>query len=144
MKFPVLIILLVAVPVLCVPVFAEEYVSGPREVVLDRPGQDLPPNLPFAVLTLSSIHEEIRLVKEKTAEEVQQLLDGLASATTEEEAVALVRRIERVEFDQTLSILKIQIKHARKAGQFELVRRLQKEVGAMLENQIQVAASEVR
>lgn len=144
MKFPVLIIMLVAVPALCVPVFAEEYVSGPREVVLDRPGQDLPSSLPFAVLTLSSIHEEIRLVKEKTAEEVQQLLGRLASATTEEEAVALVRRIEQVEFDQTLSILKIQIKHARKAGQFELVRRLEKEVGAMLENRIQVAASEVR
>ncbi len=144
MKFPVLIVLLAAVSALCVPVLAEEYVPGPREVVLDRPNQDLPANLPFAVLTLSSIHEEIRLVKEKTAEQVQQLLARLASSTTEEDAVGLVRRIEQVEFDQTLSILRIQIKHARKAGQFELVRRLQKEVGAMLENQVQVAASEVR
>ena len=142
MKFPVIITMLAGVLTLAGPALAEDYVPPTRAQVSETPCQRLQADWPHAFLTLSSIHLEIQKVRETAAEMVEGYLAQLALAQSEDQAEFLVRQIQTVEMDQTICILKIQVKHARKAGQYDLVRTLQKRILEVLESDVQVATLE--
>ena len=58
----------------------------------------------LTALKLSPMYEEIQQVLDQASETEQLLLKELAAATEDEQAMRLIRRIERLEADRTLAV----------------------------------------
>jgi hypothetical protein len=89
-----------------------------------------------AALQLSPIYVEIQLVLDTARETESQLLAELAGATEEEEVDRIVRRIQRLETDRDLAILKIQARYAHMDGRWDLEYQLRSQIIALLESDI--------
>ena len=85
-----------------------------------------------ASLKMSPMYLEIQEVLELTSASEQLLLKELAAATEDLEAERIIRRIERLETDQTLAILKIQARYARLEGRWSLEYRLRVRIQEVL------------
>ena len=86
-------------------------------------------------LTLSPMYLEIQEVLDQAGETEQLLLAELAASTEDKEVERIIHRIERLEVDRTLIILKIQIRYARMDGRWDLERSLRARVMEILEDQ---------
>lgn len=87
-------------------------------------------------LKLSPMYAEIQQVLDQASETEQLLLKELASATEDEQAQRIIRRIERLEADRTLAILKIQARYARLDGRWDLEYQLRARILEVLENEV--------
>ena len=87
-------------------------------------------------LTLSPMYVEIQEVLDKASETEQLLLKELAAATEDEQAKRIIRRIERLEADRTLAILKIQARYARLEGRWDLEYQLRARIMEVLEQEV--------
>lgn len=83
-------------------------------------------------LKMSTMYLEIKEILERTYASEQLLLKELAAATEDEEVERIIGRIERLEMDQTLNILKIQARYARLEGQWSLDYRLRVRIQEIL------------
>ena len=86
-------------------------------------------------LQLSPMYVEIQQVLDQAGETEQLLLAELAAATEDKEVERIIHRIERLEVDRTLIILKIQIRYARMEGRWDLERSLRARIIEILEDQ---------
>lgn len=87
-------------------------------------------------LKLSPMYVEIQQVLDQASETEQLLLKELAAATEDEQASRIIRRIERLEVDRTLAILKIQARYARLDGRWDLEYQLRARILEVLENEV--------
>ncbi|MEN8006575.1 MAG: hypothetical protein ABFS42_06135 [Candidatus Krumholzibacteriota bacterium] len=86
-------------------------------------------------LKLSPMYLEIQQVLDQAGETEQLLLAELAAATEDKEAERIIKRIERLEVDRTLIILKIQTRYARLEGRWDLERSLRARIMEILEKE---------
>ncbi len=86
-------------------------------------------------LQLSPMYLEIQQVLDQAGETEQLLLAELAASTEDKEVERIIHRIERLEVDRTLIILKIQIRYARMDGRWDLERSLRARIIEILEDQ---------
>ena len=89
-----------------------------------------------AVLQLSPIYLEIQQILDTTKATEERLLEELAEATEEDDAARIIRRIERLEVDRDLSILKIQARYARLDGRWDLEYQLRARILEVLESEV--------
>ena len=89
-------------------------------------------------LKLSPIYEEIQAVLDQFGKTEQLLLKELAAATEDEEVERIIHRIDRLEVDSTLAILRIQIRYAQSEGSWDVVYRLRSRITEILENEAYV------
>jgi hypothetical protein len=87
-------------------------------------------------LTLSPMYVEIQEVLDQASETEQLLLKELAAATEDEQAKRIIHRIERLEADRTLAILKIQARYARLEGRWDLEYQLRARIMEVLEQEV--------
>jgi len=92
---------------------------GPRPVLA---GQG------HAMLTLSPMFLEIQAIFEASAELEHKLLDQLASAKNNEIAVRLVQRLQRIDIDRQLDVLRVRLRYAQSVGQYDQIYRLRQEI----------------
>ena len=83
-----------------------------------------PQKYPSCLLQISPMILEIQVVNEKAFEDEKMLLAELADAQEEVEALRLVRRIEKLEYDRQVDVLKIQSRYARLDGRLDLEREI--------------------
>ena len=88
------------------------------------------------VLKLSPMYVEIQEVLDQASATEQLLLKELAAATEDEQAMRIIRRIERLEADRTLAILKIQARYARLEGRWDLEYQLRARIMEILEKEV--------
>ena len=86
-------------------------------------------------LKLSPMYLEIQQVLDQAGETEQLLLAELAASTEDKEVERIIHRIERLEVDRTLIILKIQTRYARMEGRWDLERILRARIMEILETQ---------
>ena len=86
-------------------------------------------------LKLSPMYLEIQQVLDQAGETEQLLLAELAASTEDAEVERIINRIERLEVDRTLIILKIQARYARMEGRWDLERSFRARIMEILENQ---------
>ena len=86
-------------------------------------------------LQLSPMYLEIQKVLDQAGETEQLLLAELAASTEDGEVERIIHRIERLEVDRTLIILKIQTRYARMEGRWDLERSLRARIMEILETQ---------
>lgn len=86
-------------------------------------------------LQLSPMYLEIQQVLDQAGETEQLLLVELAASTEDKEVERIINRIERLEVDRTLIILKIQARYARMEGRWDLERNFRARIMEILENQ---------
>jgi|GEM_PF-5700298 len=86
-------------------------------------------------LKVSPMHLEIQKAVEKAQATEQRLLKELAAATEDEEAERLVHRIERLETELKLAVLKIQVHYAHAQGHWDLEYRLRARIMKLLEGE---------
>jgi len=97
----------------------------PRNPLLDARGH--------TTLTLSPLILEIhRLNAESTAAQ-RDLLVELAATQDEERVLRLVSRLERLETDRQVAILKVRIRHARQVGLYDLAFELRHQMVLLLQ-----------
>jgi hypothetical protein len=89
-------------------------------------------------LKLSSMYVEIQAVLDQAGKKEQLLLKELAAATQDDEVERIIHRIDRLEVDSTLAILKIQIRYAQSEGSWDVVYRLRSRITEILENEAYV------
>ena len=86
-------------------------------------------------LKLSPMYLEIKEVLDQAGETEQLLLIELAAATEDREVERIIHRIERLEVDSTLIVLKIQARYARMEGRWDLERNIRARIVKILEDQ---------
>ncbi len=101
----------------------------PRPVVTRRP--------------LSPLMSALRAVMDAEAAQVAALRERAAKAASNDEAIALLRAIEKVKFDTEVSLLRVQAKHARAGGRTEVAARIEAAISELL-NPPKVAAPAAR
>ncbi len=89
-------------------------------------------------LQLSSMYVEIQAVLDEAVRKEQLLLNELAAATEDEAVERIIHRIDRLEMESTLTILKIQVRYARSEGSWDVERRLRARITEILENEAYV------
>jgi hypothetical protein len=99
----------------------------------DKMGTHLPQNplleaQGHATLTLSPMYLEIHDLTQATTAAREELLAHLAAAQEEAEVQQLVYKLERLNTDQMLDVLKIRIRYARLEGRYDLAYRLRLEM----------------
>lgn len=92
-------------------------------------------NRGVTTLKLSPMYLEIKEVLDQAGETEQLLLAELAAATEDREVERIIRRIERLEVDSTLVVLKIQARYARMEGRWNLERDIRARIMRILEDQ---------
>lgn len=92
----------------------------------------------ITILQLSSMDVDIQQVIDQARQTENLLLKELVSATEDEDVERIIRRIERLEVDLTLAILKIQARYARLEGRWDLDYRLRTRIMEILENEVYV------
>ena len=90
----------------------------------------------ITVLQLSPMYVEIQQVLDQAGETEQLLLKELAAATEDEDVKRIIYRIERLEVDRTLAILKIQARYAQLEGRWNLEYRLRARIMEVLEHDV--------
>lgn len=81
-----------------------------------------------ATLQLSPMFLEIHRINEETLATEQELLNRLALSQDELEVQRLVSRLERLDTERQLSVLKVRIRYARLEGRYDLAFRLRQEM----------------
>ena len=89
----------------------------------------------ITALQLSPMYLEIQQVLDQANQTEQLLLKELATATEDEDVKRIIHRIERLEVDRTLVILKIQARYARLEGRWDVEYRLRDRIMEILENE---------
>ena len=92
----------------------------------------------LTTLQLSNMYVEIQAVLDQADKKEKLLLKELAAATEDEEVERIINRIDRLEVDSTLVILKIQVRYARSEGSWDAVYRLRARITEILENEAYV------
>jgi len=92
----------------------------------------------ITTLQLSSMYMEIQLVLDQAGKAEQLLLTEMAAATEDEDVERIIHRIERLEMDRTLAVLKIQARYARLTGRWDVEYRLRTRIMEILENEAYV------
>ena len=90
-------------------------------------------------LQLSPMYLEIQQVLDQAGETEKFLLKELAAAEQDEDVQRIIHRIERLEVDRTLAILRIQVRYARLEGRWNLEYRLRIRIMEILENEAYAA-----
>jgi hypothetical protein len=108
--------------------------SGNSASFQDNPPPVAGPNL--TALKLSPMYLEIQQVLDQAGQTEQLLLKELAAATEDEDAKRIIRRIERLDVDLSLAVLKIQVRYARLVGRWDLEYRLRCRIGEILDKQV--------
>ena len=93
-------------------------------------------NRGITVLQLSPMYVEIQQVLDQAGETEQLLLKELATATEDEDVKRIIHRIESLEVNRTLAILKIQARYARLEGRWDLEFRLRTRNMEVLEHEV--------
>jgi len=88
-----------------------------------------------ATLKLSPMFLEIHQINETSLATEQELLTQLAACQDEHEVERLVARLERLDTDRQLSVLKIRVKYARLAGQYDLAFRLRQDILRLMQQE---------
>jgi hypothetical protein len=89
----------------------------------------------ITTLQLSPMYVEIQQVLDQAGETEQVLLKELAAAEKDEDVQRIIYRIERLEVDRSLAILKIQARYARLEGRWNLEYKLRTRIMEILENE---------
>ena len=89
----------------------------------------------ITTLQLSPMYVEIQQVLDQAGETEQVLLKELAAAEKDEDVQRIIYRIERLEVDRSLAILKIQARNARLEGRWNLEYKLRTRIMEILENE---------
>lgn len=90
----------------------------------------------LTALKLSPMYVEIQEVLDQASVTEQLLLQELAAATEDEQAMRIINRIERLEADRTLAILKIQARYARLEGRWDLEYQIRARILEVLEQEV--------
>jgi hypothetical protein len=90
----------------------------------------------LTVLKLSQMYVEIQEVLDQASVTEQLLLKELAAATEDDQSVRIIRRIERLEADRTLDILKIQARYARLQGRWDLEYQIRARILEVLDQEV--------
>ncbi|HPF71253.1 MAG TPA: hypothetical protein PLQ13_11325 [Candidatus Krumholzibacteria bacterium] len=96
--------------------------NPPVEPALQAPSCDI------TTLMAPTLEREIQVVLDRAAAREKQLLAALVASTDETECVRLVAQIDALDLRRDLDVLKIQIRHARSRGLWDLERRLRERV----------------
>ena len=86
-----------------------------------------------ATLAGSTYYRDIQLVIEQSNQTEQSLLAALQTANDELEVTRLVNRLERLEVDRELGVLKVQARYAHNAGMFDLEMKIRERILDILE-----------
>jgi hypothetical protein len=108
--------------------------SGSSTTFQDNSGVTGSPGV--TALQLSPMYVEIQEVLDQAGKTEQLLFMELAAATEEEDVQRIIHRIERLEMDKTVAILKIQARYARLEGRWNLDYRLRTRIMEILENEV--------
>jgi hypothetical protein len=124
--------LLLVVPViLCAGSALAEGAPGTvPEAGMPSPGLDgYPPNL--TALQVSPMYLEIKQVLEEAALVEGGLLAELAAAADEDQCEAIIGRIENLDRQRDLQILRIQARYAEKAGRWRLEKQIRTRIAEL-------------
>jgi len=88
-----------------------------------------------ATLAGSPYYREIQLVNDQTDEIERMLLGKLQVSSDEEEVARIVNRLERLEVDRELGVLKIQARYAHRAGMLDLEMKIRVRILDILEEE---------
>jgi hypothetical protein len=84
----------------------------------------------------SPMYVEIQMVLDQAGKTEQLLLTELAASAEDEDVQRIIRRIERLDVDKALAILKIQARYARLGGRWDLDYRLRIQIMELLDHQV--------
>jgi len=107
---------------------AERYREDSNSQAMYTPENYVPDTHGITVLKISPQYLEIHQVNEAALEMEGKLLALLASAQEDDVVQQLVYRLERLNTDREIDILKIRIRYARLGGQFDLAMELRHEM----------------
>ncbi len=102
-------------------------VYEPRDPLLEARG--------LVTLQLSPMYMEIYEVNKASTETEHDLLVRVAACQDEEEVMQLVYRLERLDTDRQIAVLKIRVRYARLEGRHDQAFRLRSEMLELLQRE---------
>ncbi len=115
---------------------AETFREDQDQAVMYTPGTYIPDVHGITVLKIPPQYLEIHQVNEAAIEMESKLLARVASAQDDEVVAQLVRRLERLNTDREIDVLKIRIRYARLSGRFDLAIELRQEMLELIQKDI--------
>ena len=83
------------------------------------------------IMEISPMIEEMNIIKETMQVREDSLLNALLEAQTEAQANYIINKIEQLDMDRELALLRVQVRFARLNGLFELERELEGLIASM-------------
>ena len=90
----------------------------------------------ITVLKLDPMHMEIATIIRDMRVREDKLLNELLTATDEEQSNRIIRRIERLDTDRELALLKVQARYARLDQRYDLEREIKGKILKILQNDL--------
>jgi len=112
---------------------AENFRQDYNKMDTYMPPDNIPASSGRAALHLSPMYLEIHRINEATTESERKLLVKLAASQDEDEVMQIVYRLERLETERQIDVLKVKIRYSKISGQYDQAFRLQRELLMILQ-----------
>ncbi len=100
------------------------------------PRYPVPVSMTF--LRLDPMLEEMEIILKEMREREDELLDALLAATDEKQTDRLIQRLERLDTDRELALLKVQARYARLDRRFDLEKEIKGKILKILNTELTV------
>ncbi len=100
------------------------------------PRYPVPVSMTF--LRLEPMLEEMEIILKEMREREDELLDALLAATDEKQTDRLIQRLERLDTDRELALLKVQARYARLDRRFDLEKEIKSKILKILNTELTV------
>ncbi len=100
------------------------------------PRYPVPVSMTF--LRLDPMLEEMEIILKEMREREDELLDALLAATDEKQTDRLIQRLERLDTDRELALLKVQARYARLDRRFDLEKEIKSKILKILNTELTV------
>lgn len=117
-----------------VPAADNSLPNNPTPIIQEVPVRLMPTSMTF--LKLDPMLEEMEIVFRVMREKEDKLLKQLQTATSDKQSERIILRIERLDVDRELALLKIQARYARLADRFELEKRIKEKISKILVSEL--------
>ncbi len=98
------------------------------------PRYPVPVSMTF--LRLDPMLEEMEIILKEMREREDELLDALLAATDEKQTDRLIQRLERLDTDRELALLKVQARYARLDRRFDLEKEIKGKILKILNTEL--------
>jgi hypothetical protein len=123
---------LFAIMILATGIFAADNPPIPSSAAIQQDIGIPMPSTGYTVLEINPMQRELEEVLMRMKDREELLIKELISATDDKQTEQIIRRIEKLDVDRELALLKVKARYARLSGRFDLEKEIKNRILVVL------------